>query len=57
MTKITLKDCELKYNELCRALQNIAFSENKNEDYNFLSLQKIEGIINEIDQRSYDEMQ
>jgi len=47
MTKITLKDCETKYNKLCRQLENIAFSDGDNETHNFLALEKIELFINE----------
>ncbi len=47
MTKVTLKDCENKYNKLCRQLENIAFSDGDNATHTFLALEKIELFINE----------
>jgi len=47
MTKVTLKDCETKYNKLCRQLELIAFSDGDNEHHNFSALEKIELVINE----------
>lgn len=55
MTKITLKDCENKYNKLCRQLENIAFSDGNNETHNFSTLKKIELVINEYSE--HNEMQ
>jgi hypothetical protein len=52
MTKVTLKDCETKYNSLCRLLENIAFSEGDNEHQNFLALEKIELVINEHSEKN-----
>ena len=51
MTKVTLKDCETKYNKLCRHLENIAFSDG-DETQNFSALEKIELVINECSKKN-----
>lgn len=52
MTKVTLKDCEKKYNKLCRQLELIAFSDGDNEHHNFSALEKIELVINEYSKKN-----
>jgi hypothetical protein len=52
MTKVTLKDCETKYNKLCRQLELIAFSGGDNEHHNFSALEKIELVINECSKKN-----